>query len=90
MKIGGQTHRDGLVKSKCRHGRWFWDFYATEHWDRQSENELAGRLPSYWLEINRIESIMQRTGETVTFPPCTLIFACENDAVNFTGEVRDQ
>ena len=89
MKIGDQTLRDGLVKSKCRHGRRYWDFYATGNWDREKDRELAGSSPSYWFEVNRILVSKRRTGETVTFGTITFTFANEDDAVNFTGEARD-
>lgn len=85
---------NGLVESRLHDDTWFWDFYASDDWSLQSGSANAHALwtNSFGLDVIKCT---ERNDKTVTFlstasrrnKSYTLIFATENDAKIFTGEV---
>lgn len=88
----------GLVKLRLRRDGWYWDFFESKNWDRQSGSEKGSDSSSNWFQIDEIRKSMHIEGNAVTFlatvngldftQPYTLIFAGENDTKSFTAKTR--
>lgn len=93
--MNDQRFDNGYVEAKLRINGWYWNFYATDDWDRERISPNLHAKPSGEFEIDAIKYV-DRVRNTVSFQlpvrgtevtgSYSLIFQRRREAKYFIGE----